>query len=316
MTTNAKSNDFVGSEPIWKTTFPKNSGVYDGTVLTGINSPTAETRHTDDGNGTTSVKAFDKEFGVKVVVVEVNKTKQEITPPFGLNGIFSAITNTVNQAGKVLKFGPCSDFEIKPKIVSSRSNYNEEDKSKPIYYNTTIYDIGLDVSFSGKCGKNTELPLIGKTANDVIKKYINLEVYIKPSVGFSLVGAIKYRQLLSKGEDSYFSNTVSASLKGGVEAGIDFKLLDNKNSPVNITAEIKGKTAIELKGQFEYIIQEKKFKPKLEFILKPLVLSGGVSIKTNEQKIGDKVVFPKITLIDIKTEYNLLDEVKFKIYGE
>jgi len=44
MTTNAKKNNFVGTEPTWTTTLPLNN-LYEGKVLTRINSTTGETRH-------------------------------------------------------------------------------------------------------------------------------------------------------------------------------------------------------------------------------------------------------------------------------
>jgi archaellum component FlaC len=283
MTTNAKKSDFVGIEPNWNTTIPLNN-LYEGKVLTGINSTTGETRHTSESKGSVSAEAFEKTNSVNIEVVNFAKTKIDYVPP-ALNGALKKIHELTKKFEWSINkiFPACEDFKLEPKLNISGTSFNEEDKTSRFYYEVTSIESGFKLSFKTKCSKKIlSLPLIPEKIDNWLKKYVQFEVYaqIAGNVSFSGKYDIKRRNdQKNKEEIGAFTGGVGADLEGGLI--FDFLPAYQNERPFIFNLTGKAKSGADYKWTFAKN-KTQEWDVTGKGTIKPLVFAGQFVIKTNK----------------------------------
>ena len=299
MTTTAKKNDFVGVEPNWTTTIPLNN-LYEGKVLTGINSTSGETRHTSESKGSVSAEAFEKTNSVKIEVVPFDKSEDEAVIPSELLTNIKKLKIAIKDAEKIKAkidnvMGEKSSFKkeggLDFALVANGQKYNEEDDDSPNYFKSKEYEIKLTGSLEYKLsyGPTKFLP-------SALKEYVTVEIYIKPSLDIELIRNAKYYQVNGVGKelfskkDSYDKFQVVGGLALGATAKINAGKVFNFEVDANGKAEIEGNKSIN-KIPVRYIVSAKplilSFSANVSIASIPLLQYNYIKNLTNEIPIYD-----------------------------
>ena len=320
MTTTAKKNDFAGIEPNWTTTIPLNN-LYEGKVLTGINSTSGETRHTSESKGSVSAEAFEKTNSAKVEVVEYYKRKGDISSDqivFKATELCEKFTDGANKVNSFLeKFGANTPkIEVKPKLSSSLVWYNEEAKDSRLYYDVATKDVTAEVTaklkYESSLLRLASVISIPSSVDNQLSKILKAKFTFTPSLGVNLAYSYKERKWINKPNFEKWQQEGSIGVKFGLEAGLELELLPGYTyNPLEVKAEIKAKTGVDFKAALIYEPTDKiePFKFKGNIILKPLVASGGVKIKTKKDA-NLSFWIPEFTLVDAKFETTIVPEIK------
>lgn len=153
------------------------------------------------------------------------------------------------------------------------------------------------------------LPFLPSKVDKVIGQFLIAQFVVKPSVTISVSYLEQERRLFNQTKFEPYRFDGGISGKGGLDIGFELEVLPMYKSSFTIKADAKAKASITVKGGIRYVpLVEKKPKPYAVFSIAPLVLSGGIAIKSTNT-IPDL----EFTLVDVKVEYSLTPEFKTEI---
>jgi hypothetical protein len=231
---------------------------------------------------------------IDVVVVDYYRTKHQVLPKSIENGINNVFTgfNRLNDAIK--KFTKKDILTIKPKLTVNGSWYNEENPTKPTYFDARegSLDAGLGIKVKVPLpppySQDLYIPLIGNIGK--------IGVFIDVDIDFLATAALKYEKQVNESEFKMINSNAGGKATGSITVGGEVKVLPG-NSTFSGEGKIYGKSS--LTGEYKYNFTDEK--TKVRVYLDPLAF--GVS---GYIKISGKTVW------DDKYETQLLN--RFEIY--